>query len=124
MRAAPDGGQDVVGAGGVVAGGLGAAGADEDAAGVAHAVEQAVLGDAQVLGGETVGHVDGVGERTREDRGGIAGDGFARDGGGGESGQLPIDLGGDGGGEALRGGQQNGGGVHVVFGLGQHVGGR
>ena len=48
---------------------------------------------------------------------------LAGHGGGGQGGELALDFFGDGRGEALGGGQQDGGGVGIVLGLGQHVGG-
>ena len=41
---------------------------------------------------------------------------------GGERGELPFEFAGDRIGEALRRGEQDGGGVDIVFGLGEHVG--
>ena len=117
------GGQHVIGAGGVVAGGFGTVRADEDAAGVTDFGEQRRVGNAQVFGREAVGDLDGFIERAHQDDGGVLGDRFARDGGGGERGQLALDFSGDGGGQALGGGEQDGGGVHIVLGLRQHVGG-
>ena len=70
------GGEDVVGAGCVVAGGFGTEGADEDAAGVADAGEQRLVGDAEVLGGEAIGDFDGFVETAYEDDGGVLRDRF------------------------------------------------
>jgi len=51
------GGEDVIGAGGVIAGRFGAVEADEYAAGVQHSGEQRGIGNAQVLGRETIGNL-------------------------------------------------------------------
>ena len=47
--------QNVIGAGGVIAGGFGTEGSDEDAAGMADLLEQRFVGDAEMLGRESVG---------------------------------------------------------------------
>ena len=58
------GGEDVVGAGRVVAGGFGTVGADEDAAGVADSGEERGVGNAQVFGREAVGDFEGFFRRS------------------------------------------------------------
>ena len=57
------GGEHVIGAGGIIAGGLGTVRSDEDAAGVADAGEQRRVGNAQMLRREAVGDLDGLIER-------------------------------------------------------------
>ncbi len=66
------GGQDVIGTGGVIAGGFRTVGADEDAAGMTDAGEQRCRRECEVLGREAVGDFDGFVERADEDDGAVA----------------------------------------------------
>src|SRR5439155_89932 len=118
------GGQHVGRPGEVVAYGLGARGADIDRPGVSDAARHRpgiTRQDLDVLGGPSVGDVDGgvqirnddddpvVGERPLDDR-------FAR-----RAGDLPCELGLQGIGERRAGGDTPGAGVLIVLGLGDQV---
>ena len=118
------GGQHVVGTGGVISGGLGTERPDEDAAGMADFLEQRIVRDAEMFGSESIRQFDGFVERSGHDDRTIPLDGDRGHSRGVERHELCVDMMGDLLGQRLRGGEENGAGVDVVLGLGQHgVGG-
>ena len=116
------GGQHVVGAGGIIAGGFRAEWSHEHAAGVPHFGQQLLVGNAQVLRREAVGQLHGLIQGPGHHDGGVPRNGLRRHIRRGKAGKLRAHLAGHRRGEALRGGEQDGRGIHVVLRLGQHVG--
>src|SRR5690606_37617732 len=128
VAGAAAGGQDVGGAGRVVAEGDGGPGADENRARVAHAFgDRGGVGglDLQVLGGVGVDHAQALVDAVDEDGGGLLAGQGRHDpvvdvlGGGDLPGELLV----DGVGELDGVGDQDGRGQRVVLGLADQVGG-
>ena len=96
------GGQDMVGAGDVVANGLRAVGAQENGAGMADIGEDSfriLQHELQMFGCDAVGEADGLRPVLHQDDGAVLVPAGAGDVAAGQSGQRLIDRGGDGGGE-------------------------
>ena len=115
------GGQDVVGAGYVVAERLRGVGADEDGAGVLDPADVGAVVDGEVLGGEAVGEALGVGDGFGDEDVALGGEGLLRrwvlvpwPGGRPRAGRprrVPV------------GGDEDGEGFRVMLGLCDEVGG-
>ena len=116
----------MVGSGKVIAQGFGAVAAQEDGAGVfdlVQIVKGLVHADLQVLRGDLVGDLHGGVQVVSHDDLAIGVDGGAGDFLPAELGQLLLDGGLNGPGQRLAVGDEDGGGVLVVLGLAEQVGG-